>query len=108
MEGFCCCFTRGQILSFYIPLLLVRSLFAKVFIRLSLWMLVPIVLTNRELIGVEMKEEGCLCRGDQYNSRSEELRQAPSAPVSQLLFCGSAAQRCAHTRASVYIWDSHY
>ena len=28
----------------------------KVFIRLSLWMLVPIVLTNRELIGVEMKE----------------------------------------------------
>lgn len=49
-------FTRGQILSFYRPLLLVRSLFAKVFIRLSLWMLVPIVLTNRELIGVEMKE----------------------------------------------------
>ena len=99
--------SAGRILSFYRSLLLVTDLFAKVFISLSLWVLVPIVLTDPELIGAETKE-GCLCRGDQCNSRSEEPRQAPRATLSRLLLCGSAAQRCAHTHAHIYFWESHY
>ena len=107
---FCCCcfYQEGQILSFYRPLLLVRSLFAKVFIRLSLWMLVPIVLTNHELIGVEMKNKDVFAEGIRI---TQGLKNPGRLPGQHFHSCFSLVlqhSKCAHTNACVYFWDSHY